>query len=133
MSDRVYDSDPRQPIVKHMGMRFVHVDTGESIIEIDIREDLKNSGGMLQGGVIATLVDVAGGIAASRAVARAPVVTADMTIHYLAPGRTGPVRAVGEVLRAGRRSVVAQVKVYDTGEDDRLMATGTMTMTVLNG
>jgi acyl-coenzyme A thioesterase PaaI-like protein len=45
-----------------------------------------------------------------------------MTVHYLAPGKVGPVRAVGELLRGGARVVDVEVRVFDIGQDGRLMA-----------
>lgn len=51
------------------------------------------------------------------------VATADMTIHYMAPGRVGPVRAISELLHQGTRGTTVETRVYDTGRHDRLMAT----------
>ena len=39
--------------------------------------------------------------------------TADLTVHYLAPIVGGPARAVAQVARHGRRTVVVRVEVYD--------------------
>jgi len=119
-------------LLKHLGFRLSSVEeaTGTTVCEVDLRADLVNPAGMLQGGVIATLVDVAGGVAAARATSSRVVFTSDLTLHYLAAGRIGPVRAVARVLRRGRTSVVVEVEVIDTGADDRLMTVATMTLTV---
>jgi uncharacterized protein (TIGR00369 family) len=94
---------------------------------VDLRSDLINNAGMLQGGIVATIIDCAGGIAASRATDSMKTFTADMNIHFLSAGRVGPVRAVGTVLRQGRTSVVTEVRVYDVGADGRLMSVATLT------
>jgi len=108
----------------------VDEDNGAVIAEMDIRDDLRGPVGSLEGGVVATLLDIAGASAAARAMG-AMVATADMTVKFLAPGRVGPVRATGVPLRVGQDSTVVEVKVIDTGKDDRLMASGLMTVRAL--
>jgi uncharacterized protein (TIGR00369 family) len=114
--------------LQHIGLRMLRDDgSGNSSCEVDLRPDLVNNAGMLQGGIVATIIDCAGGIAASRATNSMKTFTADMSIHFLSAGRVGPVRAVGTVLRQGRTSVVTEVRVYDVGADNRLMSVATLT------
>jgi uncharacterized protein (TIGR00369 family) len=117
-----------QTFLQHIGLRM-HRDDGEgnAVCEVDLRPDLVNNAGMLQGGIVATIIDCAGGIAASRATNSMKTFTADMNIHFLSAGRVGPVRAIGTVLRLGRTSVVTEVRVYDVGADNRLMSVATLT------
>jgi uncharacterized protein (TIGR00369 family) len=115
-------SDPSsRPFFEYLGLRWNTVDGDRVTVEIDLRDDLRGPTGNLQGGIIATLVDVA---AASTAALSGTglVATTEMTVHYLAPGKVGPVRAVGELLRSGGRAVSVEVRVFDVGVDDRLMA-----------
>jgi uncharacterized protein (TIGR00369 family) len=114
--------------LRHIGLRMKRDDgDGNAIAEIDIRPDLVNNAGFLQGGIVATIIDCAAGIAASRATGSMKTFTADMNVHFLAPGKVGPVRAVGSVLRQGKTSVVTEVRVYDVGAEDRLMSVATLT------
>ncbi len=118
-------------LLAHLGLRVSPAQTaGPVVIEVDPRPDLVNAAGMLQGGVVATLIDVAGGVAAARASSTRTVFTSDLTVHYLAAGRVGPVRAVADVLRRGDRAVVVEVRVLDAGAADRLMAVAVMTLTL---
>jgi len=55
-----------------------------------------------------------------------------MSISFLAPGRVGPIRATAEPLRVGRANAVVEVRVVDTGKDDRLIAVALLTATVLD-
>jgi uncharacterized protein (TIGR00369 family) len=76
-----------------------------------------------------TLIDVCGGLAATRALGSVRCFTSDLTTHFLNGGKVGPVRAEANVLRCGRSSAVVEVRVIDVGADDRLMAVAMMTMT----
>ena len=123
-----------QTYLQHIGLRMQRDDgNGNGVCEVDLRPDLVNNAGMLQGGIVATIIDCAGGIAASRATGSMKTFTADMNIHFLAAGRVGPVRAVGSVLRQGRTSVVSEVRVYDVGADNRLMSVATLTFQLPSG
>jgi uncharacterized protein (TIGR00369 family) len=101
------------------------------VIDMDIRPDLRGPAGSLEGGVIATLVDVAGATAVAFASGGQLVATEHINVSYLAPGRVGPVRATGNVLRLGRHDGVAEVRIVDSGLDNRLMAVGTVTVRLL--
>jgi uncharacterized protein (TIGR00369 family) len=115
-------SDPEfRPFFEHLGLRWNTVDKDRVSVELEIRDDLRGPAGTLQGGIIATLVDVAAASTAALTGASF-VATTEMTVHYLAPGRLGPVRAVGELLRSGARGFAVEARVYDVGMDDRLMA-----------
>jgi uncharacterized protein (TIGR00369 family) len=110
------------------------VDEADSVVvDLHNREDLVNVRGALQGGLVATLIDIAGGRLAQRAAGDDRAVsTADMTIHYLAPIVAGPARAVATVVRAGRRLIIVAVDVIDVGAD-RQAARATVTFATLQG
>jgi uncharacterized protein (TIGR00369 family) len=84
---------------------------GEHAVEIDLAGELRNPWGILHGGVVASLVD----LAAEHATGGGS--TTDVVLHFLAPNRVGPVRATAIVL--GRRSDgdVLRVEVRDEGAD----------------
>jgi uncharacterized protein (TIGR00369 family) len=101
------------------------------VMEMDNRPDLVNVRGALQGGLVATLIDIAAGILAGRHVGEdQDVTTADLNIHYLAPVVEGPARAEATVVRAGKRLIVTAVDVTDVARD-RLAARATLSFAVL--
>lgn len=119
-------------LLGQMGFRDVLDTDDELIVEMDNRPDLTNTRGALQGGLVATLVDIAAGRLAGRHVRPGQdVTTADMNIHYLAPIVAGPARAVATIVRAGRRLIVTSVDVVDAGRD-RLAARATLSFAVLD-
>ncbi|MFC3960723.1 PaaI family thioesterase [Nocardia jiangsuensis] len=71
-----------------------------------------NLSGGIQGGLLATLVDVAAG---SAALATRPsgtgVVTSDLNIRYLRAVTEGTARAYTRIVHSGRRSTVVDVEV----------------------
>jgi uncharacterized protein (TIGR00369 family) len=114
------------PFQKSLGLLLSATDDGAAV-EMDIRDDLRGPAGSLEGGVVSTIIDVAAGATAVRAL-KTLVATADMTVHFLAPGRVGPIRATGVPLRARNGMAVVEVRVVDVGNDNRLCATGLVTM-----
>jgi uncharacterized protein (TIGR00369 family) len=108
------------------------LDTEETVVvDLHKRPDLLNIRGAVQGGLIATLIDIAGGrLAIKHTGAGAGAGTADMTIHFVAPVVTGPARATATLVRAGRRSVVVAVNVTDVGRN-RLAARSTLSFAIL--
>jgi uncharacterized protein (TIGR00369 family) len=100
------------------------------VLEMDNRPDLANVRGAMQGGLVATLIDIAAGMLAGNASGVGyDVTTADLNIHFLAP-IMGTARAEAKVVRAGRRLIVTSVDVTDITRD-RLAARATLTFAVL--
>jgi len=114
-----------------LDLRDVVVEGADLAMEMPTAPHLTNARGALQGGLIATLIDVVAGRAALEGMpSLESVATSDLTVHYLAPVVVGPARAEARVLRRGRRSVVLRVEVYDGGTD-RLAAVSTIAFAVL--
>lgn len=117
------------PFQQFLGARWSAVDGDPDAVavELTLRPELCGPAGSLEGGVVATLADVAGASVVARALGTL-VATEHISISYLAPGHVGPVRAVGTLLRAGRRDGVTEVRVTDRGNGDRLMAVALVTV-----
>lgn len=81
---------------------------------------LLNHAGALHAGVQAALIDTACGFAAGTVAG--PVVTAQMSLSFLAPGDRFEARA--RVVKAGRSQVFAEAELFAIGEE-RLVAAGT--------
>jgi uncharacterized protein (TIGR00369 family) len=112
---------------------FYDVTDTEDCVVIDLhnRPDLVNLRGALQGGLVATLIDVAGGrLAVKYAGEGAGAGTADMSIHFLAPIVEGPARATATLVRAGKRMIVVAVDVSDVGRS-RIAARATLSFAIL--
>jgi uncharacterized protein (TIGR00369 family) len=114
-----------------IGLRDAAADDGYAM-ELPVSPQVVNTSGAIQGGLLATLADVAGGqLGLNYLPAGAGLTTADLFIRYLRPITAGSARAVAKVLRAGRRAVVTQVDIFGSG-DDELAATATVNFAVVN-
>ena len=113
-------------LFEQLGLREVKSDDGTFVMEMPVDERTTNTAGGLQGGLIATMADVAAGQLASRATPFGfGIATTDLFVRYLRPIKVGPARAVAKILRTGKRSVVVQVDIH-RGDDNELAATATI-------
>ncbi len=89
------------------------------------------AGGLTTSGIV-THVDSIGGMACGLAVLPGWIVTSTLLARVLRPGHTGPLEVDGRVVRAGRRSATADVRVRDEGGGGVLVATAEVTCAVLD-
>jgi acyl-coenzyme A thioesterase PaaI-like protein len=111
-------SDARPPLAEWLGVRALDAET----LVIDLRDELRNPWGILHGGVVATLVDLAAEHAAGGR-------STDVVLHFLAPNRVGPVCAAVRVLGARGNGRVCRVELRDDGAN-RLTAVAIVTAQV---
>lgn len=117
-------------VLRRLDYREIESCDQRVVLEMANRPDLANDRGALQGGLVATLIDIAAGMLAGKTVAAGhDVTTADLNIHFLAPIR-GIARAEATIVRAGKRLIVTAVDVVDVPLD-RLAARATLTFAVL--
>jgi len=97
------------------------LDEGAGAVELDLQEYVRNSVGVLQGGMIALLADAAGEMAAGSAVGK-PVASKDLAIQYLSQGKKGPFRTRVRVIRTTDNTALTRIEVIDRGMEDCLIA-----------
>jgi uncharacterized protein (TIGR00369 family) len=102
---------------------------GQSKLVLQSREELENSRGEIHGGVIASLLDAAMGVAVrSTLVPLEGATTASLTVNYVAPGRS-TLTARARVVRQGRTLASVEATVSDTSE--QVVAHSIATMRIL--
>lgn len=109
---------PHPPICATIGFRFVELDEGHCVMELEPGEHQYNPIGTVHGGVIVALLDsVAGSAVHSTLPAGVGYTTVSLTTSFLRPVRsdTGPLRAEGRLLKAGRRVALSQATLTDPG------------------
>ena len=108
----------RAPLVDALGTQVRDARAG--VIELPVTDWSRNSMGAMQGGVVATIADIAAE-QALRAASGEPLVVSDLHVTYLGFGRIGPVRTRAEVLDVAPGHGRARVQIVDAGAEHRLM------------
>jgi uncharacterized protein (TIGR00369 family) len=117
-------------LVEYLGMRFVEAGPDRVVAELEIRDQLRNVGGVLHGGAVMALADAAGGTAALLNLPEgAGTATIESKTNFFASGRSGTVRAETTPLHKGRSTTVWQTRVTD--ESGRLLSLTIQTQAVL--
>ena len=115
-----------------MGMGLITASPGRVEIALDAAEHHLNLQGLLHGGIVATLADTATGLAVRSMVPPGTRhVTVQLDVHYLLPGTSGRITAVGTTLRVGNSIASAEAEISD--ERRRLLAKATATVAVMAG
>jgi uncharacterized protein (TIGR00369 family) len=120
------------PFARWMGTRLAEVEPGRVVLQLTLRDEMRQHHGQAHGAVLGYLADTACSWAAATLVG--DVVTAEYKINLLAAARGERLEVVAEVLRAGKRQVVARADVSAiAGEERELVATALATIAVVNG
>lgn len=104
----------KMPFNQLLGIRVARLHKNGVTIQCTLREDLRNSAGVLHGGVTATMADAAVGIALARHFRGARwATTVEMKINYLRPVTQGTITARAHLLKIGGRLCVGRVDLFD--------------------
>jgi len=102
------------PIARTLGMRLSFTAEGSAVVDLPYNPGLDHAAGGVHGGIYATLLDSAGWFTAAAAHdEEAWIATAEMSIHFLQPVERRALRAVGRLIKRGKRQDVAEVHLYD--------------------
>jgi uncharacterized protein (TIGR00369 family) len=99
-------------------------DAAAGVLELPVLPYVGNSLGGLQGGVAVALLDLAAEVA-GRAWLGASVATRDLSVHFLAIGRQGPLRTRVTRLRKGGDGALLRIESRDVGAGERLCCVAT--------
>ena len=114
------------PVYRFLGIEAVYAEAGSSRLELTIQEDLKNLWGTAHGGILATLLDSACGVALGTLLEPGEgMVTLDLRINYITPFHNGTLIAEGTAIHKGRNTGVAEATLKN--EEGRLIAKGMST------
>lgn len=118
----------RYPLFEFLEVSVESVEPGQVVLEAPFSERIVNvTGEDIHGGITATLVDTASGMALRSTYenpGKARMTTTDMTVRYVRPAR-GDLRVEAEVVRAGRSMGVTDADVTTVHEGERtVVATG---------
>ena len=83
----------------------------------------------IHGGIIATLLDTAGWFAVAAQSKTILVITSELSIHFLNPAQECDLHAEGWVVKAGKRTLIGEMRVSKS--DGEVAAIGTGTFVVI--
>ena len=124
---RIRESFDRQGFLRTIGAVLESVESGSVTITCAFGEGLTQHHGLLHGGVLASLADVACGYAAMSVAPDREVLTVEFKINFLKPAKTDRLIAVGRLVQAGRTLSVCEGSVFDATRT-RLLARMTATI-----
>lgn len=129
---RVDTSFQRQGMMQFLGARLLRVESGLCEIALPYSERVTQQQGGFHGGSIGALADIAGGYAALTVVAPdMEVTTVEYKINFLANFQDGELRALGRVLRAGKKVVVTSADVMHRSADGHENLCAIMQQTIM--
>ena len=118
------------PFHAGFGISVEHAAAGEVRLGWEARPDHRNLQGLVHGGILATLVDIAMGLAVRTVVGPTRRhVTIDLHVQYLRPARPGRLEALGSVVRVGTNVGFAEGSVMDAAGRLLIRASGTYSVT----
>lgn len=116
------------PFNKYLGIQLVEIKEGYAKLRVPFKEELVGNpiAKALHGGLIATVMDTAGGAAGMTTLNSIEdrISTIDMRVDYLRPGQAKDLIVEGKITRSGNRIVATAMNAYHAGEKENLIAEG---------
>ncbi len=129
---RVETSFMRQGMMQHLGAWLVRVESGLCEIALPYSDRVTQQQRGFHGGAMGALADIAGGYAALTVAATgAEVTTVEYKINFLAGFNDGELRAIGQVVKAGKRIIVTTAEVTHVSPDGKQSACAVMQQTLV--
>ncbi len=117
----------------HLPTHTVEKGPGRVVLEFEFTQAHLNAAGMVHGGVISALLDVAAAGAAAMTAedaVRAYGITISLTVNFIAGAQAGRARISGETIGGGRRTKFVDCRLNDS--TGTLCATASATVKVVD-
>ena len=129
--ERVALSLARQGMMNHLGVRLLSVEEGRVALALLYSDKVTQQQGGFHGGAIGALADIAGGYAALTVAPEGmEVVTIEYKINFLNSLQGGEIRAIGQVLKAGKRVIVSSAEVLHIDDNGQSTPCAVMQQTL---
>ena len=108
----------RQGMRRHLAARLGDIAPGFCEVFLPYSDRVTQQQGGFHGGAMGALADIAGGYAGLTVVPEdMEITTVEFKINFLASFQNGELRAVGRVVRPGKRIIVTSAEVFHRAED----------------
>ena len=133
---KISQSFEQQAFMKTLGAQLDLVEHGKVIISVRLKRSMMQQHGFGHAGVTFSIGDSAAGYAALTQMGEnQEVLTSEMKIHLLSPADGKILKAVGSVLKTGKRLIVVKSDIYSIkDEKEKVVATmlGTMVPSIVS-
>ena len=114
ISYKITQSFKAQAFMKTIGAQLESIEVGKVIISLELKPNIKQQHGFGHAGVTFSIGDSAAGYAALTTMKQnQEVLTSEMKIHLLSPADGKMLKAVGTVLKSGKRLIVVDCMLID--------------------
>lgn len=121
----------RTPLAVEYGIVLEKIEPGRVVASMPLRRELTQQDGIAHAGTLASVADVACGLAAYSLMAEGDnVLSVHFSISLMRPARGNKLRAVGQVVKAGRRLYFTEAEVFADDAGEKLVAKAAITMVV---
>jgi len=102
------------PFHRWLGLDIVALTADELILEMPWRDEIVSNPmiGSAHGGILSALIDLTG-LYTINALGGSARATADMRVDFHRPATSGPLRAIGRVVKLGKQISVAETRIED--------------------
>lgn len=129
---RVQASFERQGMMRHLGARLLRVEPGLCELALPYSDRVTQQQDGFHGGAMGALADIAGGYAGLTVAPEGmEVTTVEYKINFLAAFQGGELRAIGRVVKAGRRIIVTTAEVVHVDAAGRQSSCAVMQQTLV--
>lgn len=111
---------PDEGFRKWLGVEYEVMEDGHAVVGMNITDDMRNLRGVVQGGVIASLVDIVMATAAAGGnydTRKRPMATLEIKVNYLAAATGDRLTGIADVVRAGSRTAVVRCEIHSDNGD----------------
>ena len=133
---KISQSFDQQAFMKTLGAQLDLVEHGKVIISVRLKSSMMQQHGFGHAGVTFSIGDSAAGYAALTQMSEnQEVLTSEMKIHLLSPADGKMLKAVGSVLKTGKKLIVVKSDIYSIkDEKEKMVATmlGTMVPSIVS-
>ncbi len=111
-----------QHFMKLLGFQLEVISPGRTSGKLILQQDHLQQTGLVHGGVTATLADIVAGFAAYTLVPETHhVVTAELRVSYLQPGKGTELEAIGWVLKSGQKMNFCESEVWSVQPEGKIL------------
>jgi len=115
------------PVNRFLGFELILCEDGRCVITMPVREEFRQEGGVVQGGIVAAFADTASAYAFVPSLGESETMTGvEFKVNFLESAGIdgGHLEATANIVRRGRRLGVSEVRV---SQDGRSILTGLFT------